>query len=47
MNFLNYAFRYLFVMGQAVYEENYWDQVMFNEAWMRVVEKIRNETKND
>lgn len=41
MNFLNYLFRYLFVMGQVAYEENYWDQVKFNEAWGKVVEGIR------
>lgn len=46
MNFLNYFLRYLFVMGQVAYEENYWDQVRFNEVWLKVVEKIRDEVKN-
>lgn len=47
MNFFNYMLRYLLVMGQVMYEENYWDQVRFNEAWMNLVGKIRDEVKND
>ena len=46
MNFLNYALRYLFVMGQVAYEENYWDQVRFNEVWLQMLEEIRNEAKS-
>lgn len=41
MNFINYVLRYLFVMGQVAYEENYWDQVKFNEAWLQMLEEIR------
>lgn len=47
MNFINYLFRYLFVMAQVAYEENYWDQVRFNEVWWKMVEGMRKETKSD
>lgn len=43
MNYINYILRYLFVMGQVAYEENYWDQVRFNEAWWKMVEGMRKE----
>lgn len=45
MNFIVYTLRYLFVMGQVAYEENYWDQVRFNEVWWGVVERMSKETK--
>jgi len=47
MNFIVYVFRYLLVIGQVAYEENYWDQVKFNEARLQMLEGIRDETKND
>ena len=46
MNFIVYMLRYLFVIGQVTYEENYWDQVKFNEMWLQMLEEIRNEAKS-
>ena len=46
MNFIVYMLRYLFVITQVAYEENYWDQVKFNEMWLQMLEEIRNEAKS-
>jgi len=37
MNIFNYALRYLLVLAQAGYEENYWDQVLINKLWVKVL----------
>lgn len=45
MNAFNYVLRYLWVLVQVNYEENYWEQVAFDEQWHEVVRKLitRNE----
>lgn len=37
MNIFNYALRYLLALAQVGYEENYWDQVLINDFWVRVL----------
>lgn len=37
MNIFNYTLRYLLVLAQAGYEENYWDQVLINDLWVKVL----------
>lgn len=38
MNLLGYTLRYLWVLAQVNYEENYWEQVFMNDLWVKILE---------
>lgn len=40
MSFLSYTWRYLWVLAQIRYEENYWDQVFINDLWVKILETM-------
>ena len=43
MNIFSYTLHYLSALAQIGYEENYWDQVLINDLWAKVLTDYTDE----
>ena len=40
MNTINYILHYLITSAYVGFEESYWNQVFYNDLWMRIISDL-------